>query len=70
MTTTQLLTTAEAAEWARVSAETIRRWYRTGQLKADKKGKKGPLRFTLESLMECCPQRVAQQSGDSEDNTT
>ncbi|MHC3004170.1 helix-turn-helix domain-containing protein [Gordonia sp. GN26] len=34
------LTVAEAAQEARVSEKTIRRWYRSGQLKADRLGQR------------------------------
>ena len=46
------LTVSEAAAYLRVSTDAVRRWCRTGLLKADKVGLSGQYRITPEDLQE------------------
>lgn len=47
-----LLTVTEAAAYLRVSPDAVRRWCRTGHLKASKVGLSGQYRITPEDLQE------------------
>jgi excisionase family DNA binding protein len=70
--TADLLTVAEAADAARVSAATVRRWIRTGQLAAQGDGRRLRVRRRdLDQLLTAGPRRelrlTPEQIADQED---
>ena len=48
--TTKYLTLKEVSKWLRVSTYTLRRWIKSGKLKAVKVGKRGDWRVEVEEI--------------------